>query len=77
MPRGRSWFVLSGYPGDDIYYEKVIFSCGGQVVNVMRLYPTEQWDLYDPVVERMEDTFKPGTLFLEANRWFALLGEVA
>ena len=77
-PRGRSWFVLSGYRGDDIYYEKVIFSCGGHVVNVMAItYPTEQRDLYDPVVERMEDTFKPGTLFLEANRWFALLGEVA
>jgi hypothetical protein len=23
-PRGRSWFVLSGYRGDDIYYEKVV-----------------------------------------------------
>ena len=26
-PRGRSWFVLSGYRGDQIYYEKVMFSC--------------------------------------------------
>ena len=24
-PRGRSWFVLSGYRGDTIYYEKVMF----------------------------------------------------
>ena len=40
-PRGRSWFVLSGYRGDDIYYEKVMFSCGGQVVNVMAItYPS-------------------------------------
>jgi hypothetical protein len=53
--------VLSGYRGNDIYYEKVMFSCGGHVVNVMAItYPTEQRDLYDPVVERMEDTFKPG-----------------
>jgi hypothetical protein len=22
VPRGRSWFVISGYRGDDIYYEK-------------------------------------------------------
>jgi hypothetical protein len=29
QPRGRSWFVLSGYRGDQIYYEKAIFSCGG------------------------------------------------
>jgi len=27
--RGRSWFVLSGYRGDQIYYDKAIFSCGG------------------------------------------------
>jgi hypothetical protein len=38
-----------------------MFSCGGQVVNVMAItYPTEQRGLYDPVVERMEDAFKPG-----------------
>jgi hypothetical protein len=60
-PRGRSWFVLSGYRGDDIYYEKVMFSCGGQVINVMALtYPSGERDLYDPVVERMEDNFRPG-----------------
>ena len=60
-PRGRSWFVLSGYRGNDIYYEKVMFSCGGQVVNVMAIsYPNGERDLYDPVVERMEDTFRPG-----------------
>ena len=59
-PRGRSWFVLSGYRGDDIYYEKVMFSCGGQVVNVMAVtYPSGERDVYDPVVERMEDSFRP------------------
>jgi len=60
-PRGRSWFVLSGYRADTIYYEKVMFSCGGDLVNVLAVtYPTHQRDIYDPVVERMEDTFKPG-----------------
>jgi hypothetical protein len=59
-PRGRSWFVLSGYRGNDIYYEKVMFSCGGKVVNVMAIsYPGDR-GRYDPVVERMEDTFRPG-----------------
>jgi hypothetical protein len=59
-PRGHSWFVLSGYRGNDIYYEKVMFSCGGQVVNVMAItYPSGERDLYDSVVERIEDTFKP------------------
>ena len=61
QPRGRSWFVLSGYRGDQIYYEKVMFSCGGRIVNILAIaYPTAERPLFDPVVERMEDTFKPG-----------------
>ena len=60
QPRGRSWFVLSGYRGDQIYYEKVMFSCGGRVVNILAIaYPTSERDQFDPLVERMEDTFKP------------------
>ena len=61
-PRGRSWFVLSGYRGDSIYYEKVMFSCRDRLVNVFAItYPVSQRDLYDSVVERMENAFKPGT----------------
>src|SRR6476660_5909249 len=60
QPRGRSWFVLSGYRGDQIYYEKVMFSCGGRVVNILAIaYPTSERGQFDPVVDRMEDTFKP------------------
>jgi hypothetical protein len=60
-PRGRSWFVLSGYRGDIIYYEKVMFSCGDRMVSVFAItYPINQRDTYDPVVERMEDSFRPG-----------------
>jgi hypothetical protein len=61
-PKGRSWFVLSGYRGNTIYYEKVMFSCGGNVVNIFAItYPTGQREFYDPIVERMEDGFGPGT----------------
>jgi hypothetical protein len=61
QPRGRSWFVLSGYRGDQIYYEKVMFSCEGRIVNILAIaYPTAERALFDPMVERMEDTFKPG-----------------
>jgi hypothetical protein len=61
-PRGRSWFVLSGYRRDTIYYEKVMFSCQGKLVNVFAItYPLNRRDVYDPVVERMENTFKPGS----------------
>ena len=60
VPHGRSWFVTSGYRGDDIYYEKVMFSCSGGVVNVMAIsYPKSSRHFYDPVVERMEDGFRP------------------
>jgi hypothetical protein len=60
-PRGRSWFVLSGYRENKIYYEKVMFSCGGSVVNVMAIsYPTAKRGFFDPIVEHMEDKFRPG-----------------
>ena len=60
VPRGRTWFVLSGYRGDDIYYEKVMFSCAGSVVNVFAItYPQGLRRQYDPVVEQIEDNFRP------------------
>ena len=60
-PRGRSWFVVSGYRGDQIYYEKVIFSCSGRIVNILAIaYPEARRELFDPIVERMEDHFKGG-----------------
>jgi hypothetical protein len=60
-PSGRSWFVLSGYRGDQIYYEKVMFSCGRRIVNVFAIsYPIVERNIFDPVVERMENTFRPG-----------------
>jgi hypothetical protein len=62
VPRGRSWFVISGYRGNNIYYEKVVFSCAASVVNVFAIsYPKGLRNHYDPIVEQMEDTFRPGT----------------
>jgi hypothetical protein len=61
QPHGQSWFVLSGHRGDQIYYEKTIFACGGRVVNVFAIaYPELERQRFDPVVERMEDSFKSG-----------------
>jgi hypothetical protein len=60
VPRGRSWFVISGYRGEVIYYEKVMFSCAGGVVNVFAIsYPKDRRHVFDPVVEQMEDSFRP------------------
>lgn len=60
-PSGRSWFVISGYRGDEIYYQKVMFSCGGATGNVFAItYPTADRATYDAAVERMENVFRPG-----------------
>lgn len=60
-PKGRDWFVLSGYRGGDVYYEKIMFSCNRRLVNVYAIsYPSADRDRYDSIVERMENSFKPG-----------------
>ena len=59
--RGASWFVISGDDGRDVFYEKVMFSCGGRLINSFSLlYPTEGKLRFDPIVERIENTFRPG-----------------
>lgn len=59
-PRGQTWFVLSGYRGDDIYYQKVMFSCGGRVINALSItFPAKEKPFYEPIVERIEDNFRP------------------
>ncbi|HEX2255875.1 MAG TPA: hypothetical protein VHG92_04085 [Afifellaceae bacterium] len=57
-PRGRSWFVLSGYRGDRVFYEKYVFA-GGSVQAFAIAYPQSLRQLYDPVVEAVEDNFRP------------------
>jgi hypothetical protein len=38
-----------------------MFSCGADIVNVIAItYPVAERKLYDPIVERMEDHFRPG-----------------
>ena len=60
-PRGRSWFALSGEGDGKIFYEKVIFSCSGQLMNSFAIiYPIERRDVFDPLVERIENSFHSG-----------------
>ena len=60
-PQGKTWFVLSGYRGENIYYQKVIFSCGNKVINVLSVtFPTAEKRFYEPLIETMEDHFKSG-----------------
>ena len=61
-PKGHTWFVLSGEGDGKIFYEKVIFSCGGRLINSFALvYPAADRRIFDPIVERVEDTFRAGT----------------
>lgn len=59
-PTGKTWFVLSGFRGENIYYQKVMFSCGGGVINVLSVtFPRAEKKFYEGLVEVMEDNFKP------------------
>ena len=60
-PRGLSWFALSGEGHGKIFYEKVMFSCSGEVITSFAMtYPTAFRHRFDPVVERVENSFRPG-----------------
>jgi hypothetical protein len=60
-PLGQSWFVLSGEGDGKTFYEKVMFSCDGRLINSFALlYPNAQRSHYDSIVERMEKSFRPG-----------------
>jgi len=58
---GSSWFVLSGEGRGRTFYEKVMFSCEGRLINSFAMiYSSDQRDVFDPMVERMGNTFRPG-----------------
>jgi hypothetical protein len=58
-PQGRNWLVVSGYRGADIFYEKY-FVKDGVVEGFAFEYPSSARGLFDPVVEAVEDSFRPG-----------------
>lgn len=57
---GDSWFVLSGEGNGKIFYEKVMFSCGSELISSFAvIYPAQQRRTFDPIVEKIEDSFRP------------------
>jgi len=59
-PRAQTWFVLSGQNDQNIFYEKVMFSCGGRYISSFALiYPARSKARFDPIVEGIEKTFRP------------------
>ena len=58
-PSGETWFVLSGFRGDNIFYEKYLFN--DDVVSVFGIeFPTAEKPYYAPMIERIEDSFEAG-----------------
>ncbi len=59
--QGRDWIVASGFLGDDIVYQKTVFSCGGEVLSTLILtYPKSDKTRMDPVVTRVSKSLKAG-----------------
>ena len=60
-PQKARWFVLSGDKGDQTFYERVTFSCGGRLINSWAMiYPTAQKKLYDRILEAVSRTYTAG-----------------
>jgi len=59
-PSGRNWFVLSGFRGDQIFYEKYLLRDG--VLHAFGIeFPASAKPTYAPIIERIEDSFRVGT----------------
>jgi hypothetical protein len=58
-PMGGSWFVLSGVRGPNIFYQKVVFACGGRIINAFAMtYPSAEKRGFDPIVTTIEKNFR-------------------
>lgn len=58
-PMGGSWFVLSGVRGSNIFYQKVVFTCGGRIINAFAMtYPGAEKRGFDPIVTAIEKNFR-------------------
>lgn len=58
---GPNWFVLSGYDGANIFYEKVYL--GKDTENDLRIeYPADEKEKYDSMVSTVAASFQPGPL---------------
>ncbi len=56
---GSNWFIVSGYQGNDIFYQKT-FS-GDDENTFIITYPEEQKELYSDIITDMERLFEPST----------------
>jgi hypothetical protein len=60
-PVRDTWFVLSGTRDGTTFYERVTFTCGGRRINSWAmLYPVEQRQLYDRILEKVARSYRAG-----------------
>lgn len=58
---GRSWFVISGFRGDDVFYRKLLLSEGGRVGHTVELvYPAAEKATYDRLTARIANSLSVG-----------------
>lgn len=58
-PSGAGWLVISGYRGDNIFYEKYFFR--GEAVHGFGMeFPRGEKPRYAPIIERIENSFRAG-----------------
>lgn len=56
---GSGWLAISGKKDDKIFYEKVQFSCGGNLISSFAvIYPAANQSTIGPIIERMENSFR-------------------
>lgn len=56
-----SSLVLSGLRGDEVFYEKYVFSQNDQLIDAFAMtYKETSKPTYDPIVTRMAFSFRPG-----------------
>jgi hypothetical protein len=56
--RSEFWFVLSGVLGDEMFYERAIFSCDRQSFHGwLMTYPVAERQIYDALVEQINRTY--------------------
>jgi hypothetical protein len=58
-PERENWFVLSGTMGDEMFYERVTFSCDRQSVHHWLLvYPVAERAFFDAIVEDIHRSYR-------------------
>jgi hypothetical protein len=57
--RGDNWFVLSGFRGDAVFYEKYLLETNTGTIHTFSMeYPGERKNTYDTMLDQIENSFQ-------------------